>query len=119
METFSIKDVNDVQIAFEIENIYITANAISELLKTVSGVDGTCKRNLFGGSEYHVEFKYAGVECVVWEPYGDSSRYWIGPKSPEIKIVDLNDIKNVFDSYRPPALMKIFGDVLSLKFLKQ
>ena len=28
------------------------------------------------------EFEVEGMKFVVWEPYGDNSRYWIGPQPP-------------------------------------
>lgn len=32
--------------------------------------------------EEFCEFEFAGQKFRVWEPFGDNSRYWIGPEPP-------------------------------------
>ena len=106
--------------AFEIENVYIGLKQISELLKSVSGVSDVRMRKLFSGnSDIHIEFKYLDTDCVVWEPYGDSSRYWIGPKDDKNTVIDMKNIQSAFDSYQPPIFKKLLGDLLTLKFVSR
>ncbi len=55
----------------------------------------------------------------MWEPYGDNSDYWIGPKEASLILRDssqLREIEEVFKRYRPPLLLKILGDLVSLNF---
>jgi hypothetical protein len=66
--------------------------------------------------DVHVRFRYRGATFVVWEPHGDSSRYWIGPEDPERPRMDVGDLQATFDRYDPPLLLKIFGNLLSPKF---
>ncbi len=57
--------------------------------------------------------------AIVLEPYGDNSRYWIGPKEPAENALDVGDIENAFKAYRPPLHRKILGDVLTLRLFKR
>lgn len=50
-------------------------------------------RNWFNGDR--VTFKFHGMSAVVYEPWGDNSRYWVGlespDESPEIHITPLHE----------------------------
>jgi hypothetical protein len=40
----------------------------------------------------HIRFRYHDRECIVCEPYGDNSRWWIGPAdegAPHIPVAEL------------------------------
>jgi len=55
------------------------------------------------------------VDFKVVEPYGDNSRYWIGPKDPaEEKEELVVRLSSAFEAYRPPVLLRLFGSVLAL-----
>ncbi len=110
---------NGTQIAFEIENIYISCNTISGLLKSLGNVKKIGTYKLFSNSEYRIEFSYNEIDCVVWEPYGDSSRYWIGPKKPESEHIEIRDLQDIFDSYTPSFLRQFIGDLFSFNFIKK
>jgi hypothetical protein len=36
----------------------------------------------------------------VWEPYADSSRYWIGPNTSDKEAIDISTIEMAFRDYR-------------------
>ena len=85
------------------------------LVRKAAGVSEVKRRRLFSGdADVHVRFKYRGQPCIVWEPYGDSSRYWIGPEDPETLIGNLQEIERVFDTYCPPRHRTMLGNLLSL-----
>lgn len=106
--------------AFEVENAYIGLRTISRLLGQVAGVTEVRPRQLFSGADdVHVEFKYMGTPFIVWEPYGDSSRYWIGPKEGTEASSECAALERVFSGYRPPLYRSIIGDVLTLRFMKR
>jgi len=65
-----------------------------------------------------VSFNYLGTEYIVWEPYGDNSRYWIGPKQTDGQLLDIDiaPLANAFRDYDPPFLVKVFGDLITLNF---
>jgi hypothetical protein len=66
------------------------------ILESVSGVT-EFKRHWFNEERY--TFTYLGVPCVVWEPWGDNSRYWIGPR-PKDDSIDMAKINEAFRQYR-------------------
>jgi hypothetical protein len=72
---------------------------------------------LIFGLENYIEFIYKRKAFIVWEPYADSSRYWIGPKDDANKKIDLGAIESVFRQYRPSIVIKLLGDLVSFKFL--
>jgi|SRR6185312_7540650 len=103
--------------AFEVENAYIGVKTISSLLRQVAGVADVRPRKLFsGGGDVRVVFKYFGSPYIVWEPHGDSSRYWIGPKAGAEAGVECTALEQVFGRYRPSLYRSIIGDVLTLRF---
>ena len=119
MKTYPISNENGVQVAFEIENVYINCKSIAKLLHELSDIKSIKMQKLFTNTEYRIEFVYKGIDCVVWEPFGDNSRYWIGPRSPEKDKVDIQKIQTLFDSYRPNSLRKFLGDLLSFNFVQR
>jgi hypothetical protein len=106
-------------VGFEIDNVYMSLSAVASVLSRIEGVTDVRRRRLFSEwEEVHLWFKYRGVDCVVWEPYGDSSRYWIGQKdSPEA--IDMSAIETAFRFYHPPLHRRIIGDILTLQFLSR
>ncbi len=121
MEIFPIKDDSGSLIAFEIENAYISLGKIASLLTGLDGISRVRKRSIFSGrSEVRVQFRYAGKNFAVIEPFGDSSRYWIGPcddfssaSSGPVAV-----LAETFTSYKPPLVVKIIGDLVTLKILR-
>lgn len=120
MNTYSAKTSPDGRlVAFEVENAYIGPAGVARLLQQAAGVSEVKRRHLFSGDgDVHVHFKHLGHPCIVWEPYGDNSRYWVGPENTEAFTEDLREVERVFDDYRPPMHRALIGNLLSLRFLK-
>jgi hypothetical protein len=117
MTTYPILDATGRRYAFEVESVYLTLSKGVTVLKAVDGVSNLQKRRLFRRPmDVHVRFRYRGVAFVVWEPYADSSRYWIGPEHPERSQMDVADLQAAFDAYDPPLLLKVLGNLLSRRF---
>jgi hypothetical protein len=96
---------------------YIASSTIARLLQQVDGVtEIQLRKKLSGSNDVHVEFKYLGLPHMVWEPFGDSSRYWIGPTEGADACSDSTTLEQVFKQYRPPLYRKIIGNVLTLRF---
>lgn len=118
MTTYPILDNTGTPFAFEIENVYLTLSRVTTLLRSIDGVSDIQQRRLFRGPmDVHVRFRYRGVPFVVWEPYGDSSRYWIGPSDEQQAHPDIAALQATFNGYEPPLLVKALGYLVSLKFL--
>lgn len=114
---------------FEIEKIYISSAALVRLLALVEGVTEVRPQKMFSKPrDIHVEFKYLRRPYIVWEPFGDNSRFWIGPADmvsdadPVPALDSPNDIlvlEDAFKHYRPPLHRAILGDVLTLRCLRK
>lgn len=117
MKTYPIKTEQGMCWAFEIENAYIRPRTIGALLAGVSGLTDIRVRKPFSSaSDVHVHFRYRDREFVVWEPYGDNSRYWIGPADEKSAPIDVTELRAAFDHYAPSLPTKIFGDIITLNF---
>jgi hypothetical protein len=121
MRTFPLAVEADRRLrAFEIENAYIGPSTVAKVLRGTEGVTDVEQRRLFPAeSEVHVKFKYQGCPWIVWEPYGDNSRYWIGPESATALEGNVAQVEEAFARYQPPLLRAIIGDILTLRFLKR
>ena len=119
MRTFQLLSKPDGWLfAFEIENVYISLAAVVNVLRRIEGVADVEPRRLFSkDSDVHVKFKYRGHACIVLEPFGDNSRYWIGPDSEAT--FDMAQIEIAFKNYKPPFHRSIVGDVLTFRFARQ
>lgn len=103
-------------IGFEIDNIYVSLEKIVNILEGIHDVTVVKKRKLFTKWEgIHIWFNYLNHECVVVEPFGDSSRYWIGFNSLE-EGLDISVIESAFRQYQPPLIVKVLGDLIMLNF---
>ncbi len=120
MKTFPIyfnKNKSKV-IAFEIENLYISNKKIVRLLKSLNGVSLVkLGKGFLSNSDVRAEFSYLGEQYIVYEPFGDNSRYWIGPKETDEKAIDIKAIEDKFETYSPGLFRKLLGDIFSFKFL--
>jgi hypothetical protein len=120
MKTYpSVDEKTGLPFAFEVENSYVGPSEIARILSTIDGISDIRKRKLFGKwEEMHAWFKYKNKDFVVWEPHGDNSRYWIGPKSQEDRM-DISSIHGAFERYRVPVIREIVGDLLTLRIFKR
>ena len=51
------------------------------------------------GDEHRAYFHFHGVPFVVWEPFGDNSRYWIGPANQDAQPPDLGPLIRAFEEH--------------------
>ena len=120
MITFPILDSEGRTFAFEIESIYIGIGKISSLLHSLTNVSDIHARKLFSGAaDVHITFRYKEREFMVWEPYADSSRYWIGPRNESDEKIDIAELLQMFQQYQAAPIVRMVGDLLTLKFLKK
>ena len=100
---------------FEVEKIYISVRDIANLIRSVDGVSEVHIRRIFSlQSEIHIEFSYMNGIFVVYEPFGESNVYWIGPKDMTLDVIDLGAIEQAFRRYQPSLIRRILG----IKILK-
>jgi hypothetical protein len=118
MKTFhEVDDTTGKIVAFEIENVYISPSTVASVLSGVKGVSDVRRRRIFSvWDEVHVRFRYRDAECVVREPFGDNSRFWVGQEDV-VEAVDMSEIERAFIKHRPRLPRRIVGDILSLRFI--
>jgi hypothetical protein len=105
MKTHPIHSSDGKLKAFEITSAWILFSPLLKILKSVSGVTEV-KRQWF--NEDRVIFKYHGIPAVVNEPWGDSSRYWVGLREPEAYThIDLLPLQEAFDKYKGGTILFI------------
>ncbi len=110
-----VSEATGETLGFEIELVYISLAAVARLLSSIEGVSDLRRRRPFTRfDEVHIRFQYKGTECVVWEPFGDNSRYWIGQRESS-PTVDMTELEKAFQDYSPPLIRTLVGDVLSLR----
>lgn len=121
MKTYTDVDQrNGRKFGFEIENSYLGLKSIAKVLSRVVGVTNVETRSAFakGWGENRLRFKYQGRDFVVWEPHGDSSRYWIGPPREDDRI-DVSVIEDAFKAYEPTPVARVIGDIVTLRVFKR
>jgi hypothetical protein len=130
MRTHPIFDNEGVRApVFQVENGYVGPATVAKLLARVDGVSDVRRRKMFAkSSDIHVEFQYLGRPYIVWEPFGDNSRYWIGPADMVAGAADVakleraEDIANLEDAFKrhqPPSYRTLLGDIVSLRVFKR
>ncbi len=85
MKTFPIRDDQERLFAFEVRNLFLSRRRTINILKSIEGVEITFRRAPFsaGPSDVFCRFLFDGHQYIAEEPFGDSSRYWIGPEPPQ------------------------------------
>jgi len=105
MKIYDLKDEDGKVFAFEIKNI--GRMGALRIVRTIPGVIIIrSPRNKFlswGEPDEFCEFELEGQIYIIDEPYGDNSRFWIGPKS-ESHNDHLDTIRKIFESYKPSIL---------------
>ena len=95
MKTYPIIRSDGTLRGFEIGVTFTTLRQIMEILHSADGVSSVRRT---AGSDDRLQFEYDGETCVLHEPFGDNSRYWIGPAFPENSTVDMRPLQKVFAS---------------------
>lgn len=85
--------------AFEFPHFSITLGRLKDVLSEVPGVSNIRDNDL--SDENRLEFEFQEIPCVVWEPFGDNSHYWVGPKDPESSTIDMSDVHAAILNHQP------------------
>ncbi len=85
MKVSDLYDEKGRVFAFEVGSFWIGRSGIVSVVRRIPGVKIIRAPNVFGFSreEEFCEFEVEGQRFEIWEPFGDSDRYWIGPKPPQ------------------------------------
>ena len=97
VKTYPVFRGDGSMLALEVTSAWLTFRPLFSIMRSVPGVVDV-RRQYF--NEDRILFVYLGVDCVINEPWGDNSRYWIGPKSPEISSIDMAPINIAFQNHQ-------------------
>jgi len=118
MKTYMLYNANGSPFAFEIDNIYISLRKIEHILNTNTNVSEVKVRKLLSkdDSEIHIKFKYFDEDYIIWEPFGDNSRYWIGPYKDNLE-QEMSSLEESFGKYNLNIVFQVFINLVSFKWL--
>ncbi len=105
MKTYDLHDAEGRLYAFEVSNVLLGRRGAVRVIRSIPGarVTRTPAALSWLREETFCEFEIDGVRFVVWEPFGDSSRYWIGPE-PVGSRPQLDQIRSAFQRAGPLGL---------------
>jgi len=83
---------------FEINSSWVTFRPLFKILRSVDGVTNI-QRNRF--DDHRITFQIHGEPIVIWEPWGDSSRYLVVPTDDE-SAVNLDSLRKAFEQHKGP-----------------
>jgi hypothetical protein len=102
MNIYSLRDKEGRVFAFEVANTSITRRSVVAIAMSIQEAIVTRKPKFLSWfrEEEFCEFQVSGKTFVAWEPYGDNSRYWIGPKPSEWS-EQISVVRDAFEKYKP------------------
>lgn len=116
MRTYPIRDENGQPFAVEVDMVYC---GLRNLLRVIASSEGVASavigKGHTGGADVRATFRYQGEDYVVTEPFGDNSRYWIGPVERNVRR-DISAIEGRLKDFQPSALRRIVGGLITLDF---
>ena len=69
--------------------------------RVLTSVQGVSDFKRARSNDDRFAFIYRGRSCVVQEPFGDNSRYWVGPAETDPPI-DMTAVRDAFSQFRVP-----------------
>lgn len=104
-KSFRVYDSIDDQgrlFAFEVDNLLCSRTAIIEVVSTIPAAHITTKQL---SEDQFCTWAIGNVTFAAEEPFGDNSRYWIGPISPTGWVPETEIVREAFlsASYRRSA----------------
>ena len=113
MKTYELLDEGGRFFAFEVGNTGLGRTGVCQVVETIPGAKIVRRPKFLSWfrEEEFCEFVVDGKTFVAWEPYGDSSRYWIGPEPVE-PLPQTQCIRDAFDAFRESRVFRRVGFVL-------
>lgn len=114
MKTYPIEDEAGRLFAVEVDVAYCSVHGLARTIAATEGVTDTMVCKPFSGQgDVRARFRFQGEEFAVVEPFGDNSRYWIGPVSDTARW-DISPIEAQLKSYVPPLFRRVLGSLVTL-----
>jgi hypothetical protein len=102
MRVYDQKDTEGRIFAFEVDNLNLGRRDLCELVARIPGaaVVREPKWLSWFREEEFCEFVVDGQRFTAWEPFGDNSRYWIGP-DPPVSCAQMAAVRETFVRHKP------------------
>jgi hypothetical protein len=100
MRTYPVLRESGSLLAFEISSTWLTFRPLFAILRSIEGVSDV--QRCFRGDD-RITFKFRGEPFTINEPWGDNSRYWVGPANSDASTTDVSSIHNAFAQYQGPG----------------
>jgi hypothetical protein len=117
MKTYPLRNEHGEIYAFEIPNsAFLSSRGVARYFARCPGVSISRIRRLFAhNDEIHVEFDLSGEAFQVWEPYGDNSRFWVGPTSdPQRRRPCIDQLESFARKTWPGPVSRVRARLISL-----
>ena len=113
MKTYEILDEDGRIFAFEVNNAGLGRKGVCRVVETIPGARITRRPRPLSWlrEEVFCEFEVGGKTFVAWEPFGDNSRYWIGPE-PTRWLPQTTSVREAFEAFRESRLFRWVGFVV-------
>lgn len=116
MKTYPIKDDKGQLFALEVDMVYCGLRNLIAVIASAEGVtDAKISSAQAGGGDTRATFRYLGDNFAVTEPFGDNSRYWVGPVDKSARR-NIEAIDERLREFQPSTLRRIFGGLITLDF---
>lgn len=116
VKTYPVKDETGRPFAVEVEVAYCGIRSLAQTIAAVEGVtDVEVCKTFSGNGDVRAKFRYQGEEFAVVEPFGDNSRYWIGPVA-QASHRDVSPIESRLQAFKPSLLRRVVGSLVTLNF---
>jgi hypothetical protein len=100
MKTYDLTDDEGRVFGFEVSNAFFPRSTACRVVQRIPGAKLIRGPRIFPSEDEFCEFELEGVTFVLWEPWGDNSRYWIGPKTGQC-VPQLDRVREEFVRWQP------------------
>lgn len=104
MKIYDLIDAEGRIFAFEVSNSFLSRSTACRVARDIPGAKLIRAPRIFPGEDEFCEFELEGITFVLWEPWGDNSRYWIGPR-PERWVPQLAAVRYAFSRWQPFSII--------------
>lgn len=113
MKTYELLDESGRLCAFEVSVLETGRRGVRRIVESIPSAKLIRRPKLFSWfrEDEFCEFEVDGEKFVAWEPYGDNSRYWIGP-DPARWLPQTQRVRDSFDAVGVSRLIRWLGFIL-------
>ena len=108
MKIYDLKDASGRAFAFEVSNLLLTRRRACEIVRGIPSATIIAEARFQFPSREDVfcQFEVGGQRFKIWEPFGDNSRYWVGPEPPQW-CEQLAVVRDAFVRFKPFAFRRV------------